>query len=232
MVRIPVKETWLSREPQENSGLVAILATLAILLVSVLCWRDPQVYALLASDSPGVFRDQEYWKVFSALMVHADLRHFLSNAVLFSVFGYLLYGYFGIWVFPVGAFALGGVVNYLSLSTYLPRDVRLVGASGMVYLMAAFWLTMYLLLERRHPLGKRFLRALGVGLVVLMPGAFDNSISYRTHWIGAVTGLLAALVFFRLFRALFRTAEVSEAEEMVLLSTESSLQVTGGADEI
>jgi rhomboid protease GluP len=232
MVRIPVKETWLSRKPQENSGLVAILATLAILLVSVVCWRDPRAYALLASDSVGVFRDQEYWKVFSALMVHADLRHFLSNAVLFSVFGYLLYGYFGVWVFPVGAFALGGVVNFLSLSTYLPSEVRLVGASGMVYLMAAFWLTMYLLLERRHTPGRRLLRALGVGAVVLMPGAFDRTISYRTHWIGAVTGLLAALVFFRLFRARFRAAEVSETEELALLSEESSFWVPGGADEI
>ena len=141
--------------------------------------------------------------LFSALRPrgHAPL---LSNAVLFSIFGYLLYGYFGFWVFPVGSFVLGTLVNYLSLSTYLPGDVGLVGASGMVYLMASFWLTMYLLLERRYPVGRRLIRALGVGLVVLMPGAFDHTISYRTHLIGAVAGLVAALVFFRIYRPFSR----------------------------
>ncbi len=232
MVRTPVKETWLSREPQDNSGLVAVLATLAVLLVSVMCWRDPRLFTLLAADSIKVFKEHEYWRVFSALFVHADMRHFLANAVLFSIFGYLLYGYFGFWVFPVGSFVLGTLVNYLSLSTYLPGEVGLVGASGMVYLMASFWLTMYLLLERRYPPGTRLIRALGVGLVVLMPGAFDHAISYRTHLIGAVVGLLGALVFFRVYLALFRAAEISEPEEGAFLSEEPEIWVSGGIDEV
>ena len=232
MVRTPVKETWLSREPQENSGLVAMLATLAVLLVSVMCWRNPRLFDLLDANTIAVFKEHEYWRVFSALFVHADMRHFLSNAVLFSIFGYLLYGYFGFWVFPVGSFVLGTLVNYLSLSTYLPGDVGLVGASGMVYLMASFWLTMYLLLERRYPMGRRLIRALGVGLVVLMPGAFDHTISYRTHLIGAVAGLVAALVFFRIYRAFFRAAEVLEPEEVAVLSGEPRIWVEGGIDEI
>ena len=209
-----------------------MLSTVAMLFVSMMCWRDPQLYLKLASDSVAVFQDQEYWKLFSALLVHADLRHFVSNGVLFLVFGYLLYGYFGVWVFPIGAVALGGIVNGFSLWTYLPRDVRLVGASGMVYLMASFWLAMYLFLERRHPMGRRLLRALGVGLIVLMPGAFDQSISYRTHFIGALAGMLSALIFFHCYRSLFRSAEVSDNEEDSPGSGETGFWIRGGADEV
>lgn len=212
----------LSRKPRENSLLVAIAATLALFLVAALCWRDgSNWYALLATSSKGVFERGEFWQLLTGELVHANFSHLLSNALLFTFFGYLLYAYFGFLVFPVMCFLLGGLVNYLSLLTYQPSDVRLVGASGMVYLMVGFWLTMYMLIERRLSVRRRIIHAVGVGLIVLMPTVLHREVSYRTHAIGVAVGLLSALVYFRLARRRIRSAEISERPDHAASDTVS-----------
>jgi rhomboid protease GluP len=215
-----VKSTLLSQKPADNSALLAIAAVLSMSLISVLCWREGAgLYGALAAVPERVLIDGEYWRLFSAMGVHADLKHLISNAVLFTFFSYLLYGYFGLLIFPILTLLLGGLVNYLSLLTY-PQGIRLVGASGLVYLMAGFWLVMYVLIERRLTLKKRIMRSVGVGLVVLMPTALQPSVSYRTHAIGFAVGVAAGLVYFLAKMKAIRAAEVvvaDEIDEMVVM---------------
>ncbi|MEJ2143715.1 MAG: rhomboid family intramembrane serine protease [Acidobacteriota bacterium] len=206
-----VKQTLLSTKPRENSLLVALAVTLVLFLVAALCWRvNSNWSALLAASTKGVFERGEYWQLLTGELVHANFGHLLSNALLFTFFGYLLYAYFGFFVFPFLCFLLGGLVNYLSLLTYQPADVRLVGASGMVYLMVGFWLTMYMLIERRLSVRRRIIHAVGVGLIVLMPTVLHQEVSYRTHAIGVVVGMLSALVYYRFARRRIQSVEVSE----------------------
>ena len=203
-----------SRKPKENSVLVAMASTLVLFLVAALCWRvDSDWYRLLATSSDGVFERGEYWQLLTGQLVHADMSHLLSNALLFTFFAYLLYGYFGLRVFPVLCFFLGGLVNYLSLLTYRPAEIRLVGASGMVYLMVGFWLTMYMLIERRLSVGRRIVHAVGVGLIVLMPTVLHRQVSYRTHAIGVAVGLVSAVIYYWFSRREIQSAEV-EAESL------------------
>jgi rhomboid protease GluP len=193
--------------------LIALLSILIILFVSVLVWRDDgQLYVSLAANPAKVSLGGEYWRLFSALAVHADFKHFVSNAVLFGFFSYLLYGYFGFAIFPVGAVMMGALTNYLALLTYSP-NVRLVGASGVVYWMAGFWLTMYMLIERRYSRRRRLLHALGVGLILLMPSALKATVSYRTHAIGLGLGIGSALVYFLWKKQAIRAAEEIEIDE-------------------
>lgn len=207
-----VKRTLLSRQPRENSLLVALSSVLIMLVVSQLCWRDSgQLYLTLAAIPSRVIESGEFWRLLTALAVHADFAHFLSNALLFGFFSYLLFGYFGFWTYPVASLLLGSLANYLSLLTY-PPQVRLVGASVAVYLMAGFWLTMYLLVERSKPRSKRLLHTLGVGIVLLMPTAFERSISYRSHAVGLAIGILFAIVYFLARRDQIRSEEILETE--------------------
>ena len=144
--------------------------------------------------------------------MHADLGHFFSNAIFLALFSYLLFGYFGFWVFPVLGLLLAALTNYLSLLTY-PPGVSLVGASGLVYWMAGFWLSMYLLVDRSLGFGKRVMRAIVVALVVLLPSRFQENVSYRTHAIGFGLGITSAFVYFRHKRESIRAAEVMEVED-------------------
>lgn len=207
-----IRETLLSRKPREYSLQVAALSVLTILGISLLAWQDgAALLPALAATSEGALKKQEYWRLVTAVAVHADLMHFFSNAIFVAVFTYLLFGYFGFWVFPVLGLALAGLTNYLSLLTY-PREVSLVGASGLVYWMAAFWLSMYLLVERSLGPAKRFMRAAGVAMVVLLPSTFQENVSYRSHAIGFGLGAVSAFVYFQRNRDFIRAAEVVELE--------------------
>ncbi len=208
-----IKNTLLSQKPRDYSILIALLSILIMLFVSVLAWHDGNhLYASLAGNPEKAIVQGEYWRFVTALAVHADFKHFLSNAVLFGLFSYLLYGYFGFWIYPVAAVAMGSLTNYLALLTYAPQ-VRLVGASGMVYWMAGFWLTMYMLIERRYSVKRRLLHGVGVGLILLMPSALKATVSYRTHAIGLALGIGLAAVYFMANRRAIRAAEELEYDE-------------------
>jgi rhomboid protease GluP len=208
-----VRETLLSRKPRQGSFQVALLSVLTILGITVLAWvNEAAVLPILAATSEGILQERQYWRLVTAVAVHADITHFLSNALLLLPLSYLLFGYFGFWIFPVLSLGMAGLINYLSLLTY-PAGVSLLGASGMVYWMAGFWLGMYLLVERRVGMGMRLLRAVCLALLVLVPSTFQENVSYRTHAIGFGLGAVSALAYFRRNRASIRTTEVLEAEE-------------------
>ena len=192
---------------------ISVLFLSVILGISLLAWRNgAALLPTLAATSEGVLKKGEYWRLFTAVAVHEDVMHVLSNAILLAFFTYLLFGYFGFWVFPVMSLAMAGLTNYISLLAY-PSEVSLIGASGLVYWMAGFWLSMYLLVERSVGLGKRVLRVVCLALLVLVPSTLQASVSYRTHAIGLGLGVLSAFVYFLCNRESIRAAEVVELEE-------------------
>jgi rhomboid protease GluP len=207
-----IKETFLSRKPAEGSGMVAALSFLVLMGFSCLFWSDYAGWAQQLSASPEqVFKQGQYWRLATSIFIHADLQHLLSNAVGVVGLSYLLYGYFGFKVHPCMTLLFGAAVTLISLATY-PANTNLLGASGVVYYMAAFWLTLYVGLERRFSVGKRFLRATGFLLIVLIPTGFSPGISYRTHAIGLGVGVVVAAVYFFFNRDRFRRAEEIEIE--------------------
>ena len=208
-----VRETLLSQKPREWSLEVAGFSVSAILGISLLAWRNgASLLPILAATSEAVLERREYWRLLTAIAVHADVLHVLSNAIYLAFFTYLLFGYFGVWVFPALSLAMAALTNYFSLLTY-SRSVALVGASGLVYWMAGFWLSMYLLVERSVGPGKRVLRAVCLALLVLVPTTLQANVSYRTHAIGLALGAVSALAYFQRNRRSIRKAEAVEEEE-------------------
>ncbi|HEY7161555.1 MAG TPA: rhomboid family intramembrane serine protease, partial [Acidobacteriota bacterium] len=89
----------------------------------------------------------------------------------------------------------------------------LVGASGVVYCMAGFWLTLFVLIERRYSIANRLMRSIGFFLIVFVPSTFEPTVSYRAHAIGFVLGILSAIMYFVINRKIIREAETFELEE-------------------
>ncbi len=210
---IVVKRTLLSEKARDNSGAIALLSAMIVTAVALLCWREyPELFSKLAAIPERVNEHQEYWRLVTAIGVHSDWRHLVSNVAFLTLFSYLLYGYFGFWVYPFGVVVLGSLTNYLALLTY-PPQIRLLGASGVTYLMAGFWLTIYILIERSRSLRQRWLRSFGFGLIILIPTTLQQNVSYRTHAIGFALGAIMALLYFREKKEAIRAAEVVEWEE-------------------
>jgi rhomboid protease GluP len=210
---IHVRATLLSTKPREWSWEISALFLIVILGISLLAWQNgAALLPALAATPEGVFEKRQYWRLLTAVAVHADVMHVLSNVILLTFFTYLLFGYFGFWVFPVLSLAMAALTNCISLLTY-PPEVNLIGASGLVYWMAGFWFSMYLLVERSVRFGTRVLRVVCLSLLVLAPTSFQASVSYRTHAIGLGLGAMSAVVYFLCKRNSIRAAEVVEVDE-------------------
>jgi len=207
-----ITETHLSRKPASGSVWVALASAALLCMVSTIYWTDAFGLASeLAATPETVFDLGQYWRLFTAIGVHSDSRHLMSNALVCAVLSYLLYGYFGAMVHPILTIGGGGLVMALSLATYPPLTI-LVGASGVTYLMAGFWLTLYLFVERRFTFARRLLRAAGFGVIVLMPTVVEPAVSYRTHALGFGVGVVLGMIYFSMNKERLRGAERVEIE--------------------
>jgi membrane associated rhomboid family serine protease len=204
-----VAETYLSRPPRKGSAAISLSCIAVVFLFSFVYWGNSfGIRPELVPSHDDIFTAHKYWMLFTGVLVHADLNHFFSNAIGLFLFGYLLYGYFGPFVYPCMAFLLGALVQLISLATY-PPGWSLLGASGVVYLIAAFWLTLFVFVERRFGVFQRLLRSVGFALVMLLSSTFDPAVSYRTHALGFVAGILFGLVYFAAVKEKIRAAEVN-----------------------
>lgn len=161
---------------------------------------------LLSASGHLVFERREYWRLFTATLLHADLVHFFHNAFFFAGLAGLLSTYFGVWIFPVLSLFAGAAINLVALWWY-PPEVHLVGVSGVIYFMASFWLTNYLLIERRQKLIVRLLHAGAVSLIFLFPQTFESQVSYLAHGLGFAFGAPAGLLYYLIFREEIRSFE-------------------------
>jgi rhomboid protease GluP len=188
--------TLLSMKPRGSSSWVS-LWSLFILSVIFVAYQENLlgVSEHLTASSSLVFGRHQYWRAFTAPLLHADLEHLSSNAFYFAGLAFLLNGYFGFWVFPTLSFIIGGLINFIVLSIY-PPDVTVVGASGIVYFMASFWLTLYLGVERGVSKIRRMMNITAFVTVLLIPEAFQERVSYLSHAVGFGFGILAGLIYF------------------------------------
>lgn len=210
---ITIRETFLSRKPERSSSLAGLASIVAIFVSSVIFWDNKWDLAQwLPASGETVFHKHQYWRLLTGILVHSDFMHFFSNAIPLAFFSSLLYGYFGFTIFPLLMLALGCLIHLISIMTY-PPEATLVGASGVVYCMAGFWLTLYVLIERRYSIANRLMRSIGFFLVVFVPSTFEPTVSYRAHAIGFTAGIIAASLYFLKNRQRIRQAESYELEE-------------------
>lgn len=204
---LPVVETLLSRNPRRGAA-AAVAWTLGVLgAISSLYWWGPRELAdALPASGEAVFGRGESWRLLTAMGAHADGIHLLSNAFFLSWLIYFSYGAFGPTLFPWAAVPAAALSLAVTLEGYAP-NIRIVGASGLLYLLAGAWLTLYVLVERRLTVPKRLLRAVGVFLVVLVPTSIEPEVSYRAHAIGFFFGVCLALAYFLARRDTIRGAE-------------------------
>ena len=142
-----IKETYLTRKPAPRSQWVALGSVAVLFMASLVYWSDLfGIASLLPASRESVYFRGEYWRLGTSILIHADFQHFLANGVVLGVLAFLLYGYYGVSVYPGLTLLFGAIVTGLSLRTY-PAQTWLVGASGVVYLMAhsevSLHLTMY-----------------------------------------------------------------------------------------
>ncbi len=141
----------------------------------------------------SLFADLEIWRPLTAILVHSDIQHLMSNSLLFIVFGWMLRAYFGFKIFPVASIVIGIIANIITVAFYNP-SIRLIGASGMVYGMAAQWLVFYVRFDKNYTISKKIFRAAGFSMALLFPTTVYPNVSYLAHGAGFVTGIIVSII--------------------------------------
>ena len=219
-----IRENWLTRKLHPRAKFTAILGVLWLAFAAVIYWGNRwNAEEWMPATHDAIFIKHEMWRAWTTLLVHADARHLVANCFLFYIIGLFLCGFFGFFIFPFLAFAMGGVTNLIVLHG-MRSDTQLIGVSGVVFWMGGFWLVLYFLFDRRRSMVARALRAGGVSLLLFMPAeAFDPSISYAAHFTGFVIGAASGVIYYRWRRPEFKAAEVTE-----LVSDETPLDSVNG----
>ena len=130
--------------------------------------------------------------------------------------GILIYNSFGALLFPILSLAFSVVVTLISINTY-PEQVVLLGASGLVYLLGGCWASLYVFLDTTISVWKRIFKAFGVSLIIFWPQTLMPEVSYRTHAIGFLIGIITGIVYFLIKRKYLKSfEEFPPPEELIL----------------
>lgn len=203
--------TLITGQPNGNSFYMAAVTVIIVSLTTLFYWLSPESWAnLMPAMNRAVFQEHQWWRVFTAIFIHADLEHLLSNLLMLGVFSFFIYGYFGFKIFPMVSLGLAALVNVITILSYRP-ETGLLGASGLVYVLGGYWLTMYFFIQRQFPWLNRLIRVVGVGLMMFAPTSFVPTTSYTAHGYGFVLGVIAAVIYFFLNKNGIRHHEIYQA---------------------
>lgn len=178
--------------------LVAILAMYVVEVLmggpgSLLQGPDQQTLFDLGAMQPLAIADGQYWRLFSAMFLHAGLLHIGFNAYALWLFGRGIEGSLGRTWFLVTYFVSGFVASAASYA-FGPVTALGVGASGAIFgIFGAF--IAYNYRRRDTALGAANLRS-ALMLVVLnaLLALGYRAIDWRAHLGGLLTGIVVGYV--------------------------------------
>lgn len=187
-------QNYLSKEKIRAGKFFAFAMILISGLMSHLYW-NASFGELLEASTDMVFKKQEYYRLFTSSFIHGDIEHYLSNSLMFFILAYFVSSFFGK-TFTFFLSVLGGaLINFIVLKLS-STPMTLVGASGIVYLLWGFWLTLYARLQTQLSPISRGLRVGAITLILLVPTSYSPQVSYSAHFFGLVIGIIAAVFYY------------------------------------
>jgi rhomboid protease GluP len=192
--------TWRSQLQSAPAVLVLILVNVLVFLIeiSVGHWNDPRVLHRIGALEPAaVVAQGEYWRLLTALFLHAGFLHLAFNLFALYFLGPPLERSIGAIRF-LACYLISGLASsagVVALTEIRLVDVdQLIGASGCVMGIVGAWAG-FLLRHRHAPFAKE--RLGNIVLIVVIQIAFDLStpeVSMSAHMCGLVAGFFLGLI--------------------------------------
>ncbi len=191
------KETVISTIKSSQLNLHPPYATLGLILVMffMLIYTEfvaPFSIIKLNVNADAVLNRGQYYRIFSAIFVHAGMYHFLNNALGMYIFGARIervYGKFNMFM----TFMLAAIIGNILTIMILPHTYS-VGASGGVFGLLGLALGVTLV-NRNILLGLDF-NTIAIMTVVMVSSSFViDDVNYIAHLGGLLVGLLISVYF-------------------------------------
>ena len=178
--------------------LILLNAAAFIFEISFGNWTDPEVLHQLGALEPyAVVVQGQYWRLFTALFLHAGFVHLLFNLFALYVLGPPLERSIGALRFAI-CYLISGLVSSAGVVVLtvigIVQVAQLVGASGCIMGIVGAWAG-FLLRHRHAPHAKQ--RLGNVLMIVAIQTAFDLStpqVSMAAHLCGLFSGAVLGFV--------------------------------------
>jgi len=185
---------WQWRQPLPEAGVHYHWGGLgwAAALVAFYYWsavRFPGAGLAGILDS-GKVRQGQWWRLWTAMTLHQNVPHLMSNATTGFILMGLAMASYGAGVSLLAAFVAGAVGNVASLFSY-SQPHQSLGASGMVMGALGLVTVQSFSFWRKQPLGRRlFFRACAAGVLILALIGFNPEADIVAHVGGFMAGVI------------------------------------------
>jgi membrane associated rhomboid family serine protease len=190
---------WAAQLRNAPAVLTLIVANVLVFLFEMSAggWNGPGVLHRIGALEPvAVLEQREYWRLFTALFLHAGFLHLGFNLFALYILGPPLERAIGATRFLAcylisGLASSAGVVGLSKIG--FTQVAQLVGASGCIMGVVGAWAG-FLLRHHHAPLARE--RLANIGLIVAIQIAFDVStpqVSMAAHMCGLVAGFFLGL---------------------------------------
>lgn len=175
-----------SPPPATRALLIVLVAAFAIQMV---VGQSEQALIREGALQPYFIAAGQWWRLFTAMFLHAGLLHIAFNGYALYAFGGLVESLFGSRRF-VGIYLATGFLASITSYAFGRLDIVGVGASGAIFgIFGAF--VAWSFRRRRTPAGMASLRWAGTLLLLNALIAFGvRSIDWRAHLGGLVAGIV------------------------------------------
>jgi membrane associated rhomboid family serine protease len=179
--------------------LIIVALTCAVSLVAM---NNPKMIDALILWPPAVVRDNDYYRLISYGLIHADFQHLLFNMITLYFFGRVMESFYNdaMGDFGFAFFYVLGLVASI-LPTYLKQKnnskYRSLGASGAVsavlfaFILFQPWALIYVLFL---PVPAIIYAVLYVGYTIYSERRGGDNINHSAHLWGAAYGIIFTLV--------------------------------------
>lgn len=182
---------WSWQRQVFKGGLVFDWASLSWVILLLFFAALTQAYGLKAKgilDTTAVTHGQ-WWRIFTAVWLHADVEHLTTNAVVGLILLGLTLGRFGTGTGLLGAYLAGALAN--GIECLVPSEPHYsLGASGMVMGSLGMLATQSFFLWRTSYGRKYVMSAVAAGLMLFMLFGLAPGTDIVAHFGGFVLGLM------------------------------------------
>ncbi len=165
------------------------------LLTAAFFWLSTQTAPSEAGRvDPDALAHGQWWRLFTAVWLHADLGHLAANLTFGVVLLGFVMGYYGTGIGLLAAYLAGAIGNIISWKLSSPPHASL-GASGLVMGCLGLLAAHSVLLWRKTPsAGKTALRALAAGIMLFVLVGLTPGTDILAHSGGFVAGLFLGTI--------------------------------------
>ena len=196
---------WPWRQKLFKHGVLFDWASLFwVILLCIFYWisnAQPGIESAGEMDASSVGHGQ-WWRLFTAIWLHADLAHLASNAVIGGVFLGLAMGRYGTGIGLLTAYLAGACGNLFAWFT-APQPRFSLGASGMVMGALGLLAIQSLSFWRQTPIARKYILSGVIGgvMLFLLLGVSPGT-DLLAHGGGFAAGLLLGAILNVLRKAL------------------------------